>query len=55
MYFLLMFHIKRVIKKYNVVMFSCSRKNKRKYQQIIAEKAAQAAGKRRKKNKFHKK
>lgn len=30
-------------------------KNKKKYQQIIAEKAAQAAGKRRKKNRFHKK
>ncbi|KAM4739357.1 deoxynucleotidyltransferase terminal-interacting protein 2 [Anableps anableps] len=30
-------------------------KNKRKYQQIIAEKAAQAAGKRNKKKKFHKK
>lgn len=35
--------------------FSLSRKNKKKYQQIVAEKVAQAAGKKNKRRRFHQK
>ena len=40
----------------NILLFSLPSQNKKKFQHIVAEKAAQGAGKRnKKKNKFHKK